>query len=95
MLKILRDAQSAIYFQELIQYLDGWTKREIWEEISRQPQFDNLIQILSFYQSYRMLEHTLFTHLPIPEHRDLFQHTIFPSPSTETPNDESQGEPEH
>ena len=47
-------------------------------EINKQPRFEVLLMILSFYQSYRELEHYVNLHLPVPQHSGLFQDEMYP-----------------
>ena len=78
MSETLYAAQIAIYCKEYSHAFNGMTKSDMWKELTRQPQFEVLIQLLTFYQSYRMLEHSLFRHLPVFQHRDLFKKEIIP-----------------
>ena len=48
-------------------------------EINKQPRFEVLLLVLSFYQNYRELEHYMNMHLPVPEHSGLFSEEMYSS----------------
>ena len=77
MLKILRETQAATFCHATCQIIHE-TSDVVWAEVTKQPQFEVLVQILTFYQSYRELEHSIYTHLPLPQHDNLFQVEIRP-----------------
>ena len=63
-LKILHETQAAIFCYATGQMLHA-TSNVVWAEVTKRPQFDVLIQILTFFQVYRELEYTLYLHLPM------------------------------
>lgn len=69
---ILKETQAAIFCHATCQMLHG-SSELVWAEVTKQPQFDVMVQILNFYQGYRELEYTLYKQLPLDQHEQLFQ----------------------
>ena len=64
--KVLDDVLASIYSNEVWQMLDDpRTRRMILNPVQR-PSFTILMKILCFFQSYRVIEQTLFHYDPMP-----------------------------
>ena len=75
---------TAVYCHEYRHILNSTTAVDRALEINKQPRFEMLVLILTFYQNYRDLEHMLHVQAPTGDHPHLFREEMYVSTKDST-----------